>query len=134
MLPTDRAFERVVSHVYESESRLAVFVQSSEHFLQKLFLFLDKVIQIVTIEYQSCSEQRIGQTPGSFRHKSRMAGYGREVRFDRRPESLVLFSELDVVVKDLLLLFRREIMNVNHDLALPEKRKGPSLRSFLARL
>jgi hypothetical protein len=51
----------------------------------------------------------------------------RHIRFDRSTELLVLSPELDVAVKDLLLLFRCEVMYVDHDLTLAEKRKSPFL-------
>src|SRR6266481_5755502 len=104
-----------------------MFVQASEHFLEKLFLFLHKVTQVIPMERQASGEYRIGQTPRGFRHESRMAGYGRQMRFDGSPEFLVLLSELDVVIKDLLFLLRCEIVNVDHNLTLAEKRESPFL-------
>ena len=47
--------------------------------------------------------------------------------FDGCPEVLVLLSELNMVVQDLLLLFRCKVVNVNDDLTLAEKRKGSLL-------
>ena len=75
--------------------------------MEKLLAFLDKLAEVILVDEQALREEGIGEAPCSFRNEAAMARDGLQVRLDLGPEDPRLFAELEVVVKDLLLLSKR---------------------------
>jgi hypothetical protein len=129
-LERDRAFQAVVTHVNQRKRRLAVTVEALQHFAQELLALFDKLFERVPADIEPLRENRVPQASGRLGHEPLMRRHCLEVRLHRAAEIVPLSSELQVVVKDLLLFLERQVMNVDDNLTFLEQRKRALLQVF----
>src|SRR5579875_1099382 len=119
----DWAFQAAIAHVDQRERCLAVGVEALKDFLEKLLALFDELAEVILIDKQIPREKWVGKAPRCFRNEACMLCNAVEVRLDLGSKRAGLLSQLKMIVEYLAFLVRGQVVNVDHNLALPEEGK-----------